>query len=663
MLLASFCLLLAFSEGFSQTRWITVFDRYGNPLRVEETILTGAAHRVWDIPFNISRYGAEVSQLTEENIETVCRNFLADYQDVIKIKPQDLVLKRARHSHKNWYIHFQQSYEGIPVYRTPIGFTINRWGKIPLLGADIYPDISVSTSPTISQEQAIEIAEVAFRTAEMDSVAVLNDVSLMVYPRLADSISYHLVYEIKLLSEDPLKEWIYFVDAHHGEIVHSRNAILEGDWRNYGWVNWHYWPEHYYDSELNGGGLNGVSVRVVNVGGQTVGQDQTNSNGYYNINWSGAGTALYYLHGAKELSLSSSWVKITNADTKTHSYGPFFPSTSYRHDWSWATDETNVYRHVNFIHNFFKVSPFNYDEMDYQMEAKVHAGDGYNGASNGVNIFFGSQGGMHWARSSDVVYHEYTHCVVYHLYHMHFIDDGNRRGQDYAMDEGFADYFACTINDDPIQGESVGVNRNLDNNLRFPEDTTGEGHHDGQIMSGACWDMRESLSDTMADVLIFKALWWEPQADNFNDFGGNVLLADDDRYGDGDMGNGTPHEGQINAAFEAHGITPTVVGVDDWRLSSTIPNSFSLAQNFPNPFNPTTEIRYSVPVKSRVNLAIYNLLGQRVKTLIDGDQEEGIYSVSWKGENDMGGPVASGVYFYRIQAGDFISTRRMLLLR
>jgi hypothetical protein len=92
ILLASFCLLLAFSEGFSQTRWITVFDRYGNPLRVEETILTGAAHRVWDIPFNISRYGAEASQLTEENIETVCRNFLVDYQDVIKIKSQDLGL-------------------------------------------------------------------------------------------------------------------------------------------------------------------------------------------------------------------------------------------------------------------------------------------------------------------------------------------------------------------------------------------------------------------------------------------------------------------------------------------------------------------------------------------------------------------------------------------
>jgi parallel beta-helix repeat protein len=89
-----------------------------------------------------------------------------------------------------------------------------------------------------------------------------------------------------------------------------------------------------------------------------------------------------------------------------------------------------------------------------------------------------------------------------------------------------------------------------------------------------------------------------------------------------------------------------------------VPLSFALFQNYPNPFNPTTMINYQLPMTSAVELSIYNLLGQRVATLVDKKQLAGSYTVQW----DASG-FATGVYYYQLKAGDFIETRKMVLLR
>ena len=98
------------------------------------------------------------------------------------------------------------------------------------------------------------------------------------------------------------------------------------------------------------------------------------------------------------------------------------------------------------------------------------------------------------------------------------------------------------------------------------------------------------------------------------------------------------------------------------------PNSFTLDQNFPNPFNPTTSVRYELPVSGQVQLMVYNLLGQAVVTLIDGPQQAGFHTVTWNGQNQSNQAVASGVYFYRIVVtGDdektFTRSKKMLLLK
>ncbi len=93
------------------------------------------------------------------------------------------------------------------------------------------------------------------------------------------------------------------------------------------------------------------------------------------------------------------------------------------------------------------------------------------------------------------------------------------------------------------------------------------------------------------------------------------------------------------------------------------PGAFDLQQNHPNPFNPVTVIEYDLPVDCRVRLEIYDVLGRRIATLVDARQTAGIKQARWDGTNREGIDVASGIYFYRLEAGSFIETRKMVLLR
>ena len=328
-----------------------------------------------------------------------------------------------------------------------------------------------------------------------------------------------------------------------------------------------------------------------------------------------------------------------------------------------------------------------------------------------------------------------------------------------AMDEGLADYWACTYNNDPVEAEDCGVGRDLQNTDTYPTDydssPSADPHQNGLIVSGACWDMRQSIGATIASDLVFGALEMSPHAYNFDDFETNVITMDDESY----EGN---HLSQIQAAFNNHGIsTPMLtVGVSGpsslstgqrgtwtvsasggsgsytyrWYLKSAdpqtggnwigplgsstcfsttmegrdqylyvradvvssdlyfgtrykyvvcsdcnggplrptmsaemvgnsarsagIPKTLVLGQNFPNPFNPTTEISFGVPKDEKVTLAVYDLLGRRVATLVNGEIGAGFHTVTWDASR-----LASGVYIYRITAGDYIQSRRMLLIK
>jgi len=96
--------------------------------------------------------------------------------------------------------------------------------------------------------------------------------------------------------------------------------------------------------------------------------------------------------------------------------------------------------------------------------------------------------------------------------------------------------------------------------------------------------------------------------------------------------------------------------VDD--QDTNIPNSYSLSQNYPNPFNPSTTIKYQIPQLSFVSLKVFNLIGKEIVTLVNEEKPAGIYEVTWYAEN-----LPSGIYFYQLKAGDFIESKKMILLK
>jgi hypothetical protein len=97
--------------------------------------------------------------------------------------------------------------------------------------------------------------------------------------------------------------------------------------------------------------------------------------------------------------------------------------------------------------------------------------------------------------------------------------------------------------------------------------------------------------------------------------------------------------------------------------SSNVPSKFSLEQNYPNPFNPSTNIRFQLPQDEKVELKIYNMLGQEVRTLADAQYAAGQHTLVWDGKNNRGRAVASGVYIYTMTAGKFTQTKKMNLVR
>jgi len=109
------------------------------------------------------------------------------------------------------------------------------------------------------------------------------------------------------------------------------------------------------------------------------------------------------------------------------------------------------------------------------------------------------------------------------------------------------------------------------------------------------------------------------------------------------------------------GIEPIAVRLGEPGESA--PLRYHLAANYPNPFNPVTTIRFDLPTRSKVVLRVFDVTGRIVSTLVNRPLDAGQHTAIWNGNDEADGDVSPGVYFYRLEAGDFVATRRMLLLR
>ena len=131
-------------------------------------------------------------------------------------------------------------------------------------------------------------------------------------------------------------------------------------------------------------------------------------------------------------------------------------------------------------------------------------------------------------------------------------------------------------------------------------------------------------------------------------------------------------DGVDEILFSTYSTAPPIIhcydsnislGINDQDDSTLLPKSVELGQNYPNPFNPSTTISFSVSERSHVTLTIYNVLGQKVSTLVDEEKSAGDYQVSWDGSGATGDKLASGIYFYAVQTESQSEAKKMLLLK
>ena len=288
----------------------------------------------------------------------------------------------------------------------------------------------------------------------------------------------------------------------------------------------------------------------------------TDDNGFYNLSGNEINSTLYsYLSGPFANIMNMEESNDVSFDQNviapgTYNWSWFDYDSSYKHE------ESNLFYYINNVHNFFtKGSPFDIFEMNYQTKVIYNYVDGFpeplscrcNAFSDGKNLYFCPKNeGECDALTlySDIVYHEYTHSAVSAIYGETNLPYENQSG---AMNEGWADYFTATINNNSCMAENFGGSdclRNLNNSYKYPDNITNEVHEDSNIFSGALWDLRFELGANLSDNLTIKTM--KLKAQNFSEYLEDMLFVDNNYS---IPTNGSVNWHQICSSFSKHGIT------------------------------------------------------------------------------------------------------------
>ncbi|MFZ2961235.1 MAG: M36 family metallopeptidase [Candidatus Ozemobacteraceae bacterium] len=348
---------------------------------------------------------------------------------------------------------------GLEVYRANIDLHLGKDRRVQLANGSFPTVNGLANSVVLRPTEAIEAAQKAIRVSVLRST---SKVELVVFP---DHDQGLLAYCVRVAAKKPLGDFEILVDAQTGRELLRLNQMMfadnETEWNGLGSVYLH----HPLVSSITSEVLPHLSTQT----------------------------------------LTGLWADVINEDC------PCSTNQSNQHIYV-ATDthfdEVMMYYHINKVHDFFK--ELGQIWMDKPMKAMVHYGDNYDNAYYSPwddSMYFGDGDTFNdLSKEESVCYHEYAHANLNSIKNLVY------KGESGAINEGQADYFACSLSDDPKVGEWAVAKMNEDSlrdlttKVHYPEDIHGEVHVDGLIWGATLWDLRMKLGANISDQLVYQSL-------------------------------------------------------------------------------------------------------------------------------------------------------------
>lgn len=471
--------------------------------------------------------------------------------ETVGVKKSNIALKKVLIDEGYEYSFYGQKYKNLEVYGAQISI-IEKNKKLVSIKSN-YKEFDIDTHPLLSSQEAGEIVG--------DDIGLVTELEpkLIIYKNQFKGADYLLAYIIETpLLEGP-ERWRYIIDAKTGEVILKEPLLI----KIYGYVSAQVFPETPAQAQIT---VNLTNNNITLWQNNSLVASTLTNTGFYNFSgYDNNITLKSYLEGP--------YVKVLNAD-QTRAYFEYNGTGNESYNWNWnnyddisdRNEESNMFYHVNIVHDYFtRGDPFNITQMNYQMNATVQYGGVecnafYDTVSKNIYFYGGGSGCDNPALSADVIYHEYTHAVTAEIYNVfpYYKITG-------AMNEGYSDYYAATITNNPTIGENSWnpYIRNINNTRsyidNYEECPTGQTasssndycyvHSNSDIFGGALWDFRQMVGNTTADALIMRTIKAQPHS--FSEFMEDMLILDDDNA---NLSDGTPNSTYICQAFTNHDI-------------------------------------------------------------------------------------------------------------
>jgi len=517
-----------------------------------------------------------VLTINDENVEIAARNFL--YSNGILPSDFELRLESVKHVlGKSWFLRFRKFINGLPCEDGGISLALSDPGKVNVIWGNIGMT-AIAPGNFLLDESAAYQRAIFGLEGSVTRQEYRGKVILPLY--FGDTPEFHFAHKFMVATENPYAEWEVLIDAESGEILQRIDKV-------------------YYD--IVSGNVSG-SIQLMYPFDPWVDRDffhlDLNFDGYDPVTTDMSGDYSIDIDGSSPLNVYSQlrgpFMQVMNDDgVEAEANDVVDPPTVYNVYWNDTNStppERDAWYSGVFVHNWIKTLDPDLAVMDFPMVSNVNVPGSCNafwsGLSRTINFYRAGGGCSNIAQIADVVFHEYGHGIT---------DLQTRpNGPNGAMHEGFSDYIACTITDQPLVGVGFYIQqpysplRSLDNDRRYPDDWSGEPHNDGLIIGGALWHTREDLSDSPMGYT--DSLWHYARyalTEEFESYFWAFVALDDD---DGDISNGTPNAAVIFENFgDRHGIGPgttvsiaadTILASEDttrsFTVSATISSVFEL---------------------------------------------------------------------------------------